>query len=206
MYWLTRSVITSQADDHDDDGDEGGEQHEPHRDAVDAEVVVHVEALDPGQVLLTNCIAAVPVSKPVISGIVTRKLSERADQRDPAHRRRRCSSRPSASSSTPQTIGSQMARLSKTHVLVLRAAGSAADQARQVGPQLPGQQAEDADDHDQRVPVEVAGLEQAHRRAAMPPTARAEPLITTPSIRPTSPPFHRPVPSMRAPPAQARSR
>ena len=38
---------------------------------------------------------------------------DRADQRDPAHRASRCSSRPNASSSDAEEIGSQIARLSK---------------------------------------------------------------------------------------------
>jgi hypothetical protein len=37
-------------DDH-HEVDEGGEQHEPEGDAVDADVVVHVEALDPAHLL-----------------------------------------------------------------------------------------------------------------------------------------------------------
>ena len=51
MYWRHAVGDDLPGGDHDDHGDEGGQQHEPHRHAVDAEVVVHVEALDPGQLL-----------------------------------------------------------------------------------------------------------------------------------------------------------
>ncbi len=113
MYWLTRSVMTSQADDHDDHGDERGQQHEPDREAVDAEVVVDVEALDPRQLLLTNCIAAVPLS----NAGDQRQRDDEARPATPSSAIQRtavaCSSRPTASSTTPARIGSQMARLSK---------------------------------------------------------------------------------------------
>ncbi len=36
---------------HHDDGDERGQEHEPHRNAVDAQVVIDVEGLDPGGLL-----------------------------------------------------------------------------------------------------------------------------------------------------------
>jgi hypothetical protein len=59
-----------------------------------------------------NCMAAVVVSKPVISGMVTRKLaiaaSSATQRTTPAW-----SSRPSASNSAPATIGSQMATLNR---------------------------------------------------------------------------------------------
>ena len=65
--------------------------------------------------------AAVPVSKPVTSGMVTRKLAiapSSAIQRTiPA-----CSSRPSASSSAPTAIGSQMATLRRPMFLFSAAA------------------------------------------------------------------------------------
>ncbi len=65
----------------------------------------------------TNCMAALVVSKPEISGSVTRKDSTAAtsaiQRTAPA-----LLSRPSASSRPPQTMGSQMDRLS--NILILR--------------------------------------------------------------------------------------
>jgi hypothetical protein len=50
MYWATRFWITCHADHH-DHGDEGGQRHEPQRQAVDAQRVEDVEALDPRRLL-----------------------------------------------------------------------------------------------------------------------------------------------------------
>jgi len=111
MYWLTRSVITSQAE-------------------ITTMTVMkavsgtnHIDRPSTPSAYFTlkrsiqgsvsrNCIAAVVVSKPTISGSVTRKLTSEpisAIQRTASA----LSSRPMASSRTPQAIGSQMARLSK---------------------------------------------------------------------------------------------
>jgi hypothetical protein len=166
MYWRHALGDDLPAGHDHDDGDEGRQRHEPHRQAVDAQVVVHVEALDPGS-FSTNCIAAVPVSKPVISGRVTRKEPAAPTSAMAAHGAG-VLSRPMASSSTPKAIGIQMARLSRPIVLLLLTFLSApCPSARrpQVGPQPPGQQAEDAQQHHQRIPVEVPGLHQAHQPA-----------------------------------------
>jgi hypothetical protein len=63
MYWATRLWITSQAGDHHQHGDEGGEQDQRHRDAVHAQVVVHVEGAIHG-VSSTNCIAEALLGQP----------------------------------------------------------------------------------------------------------------------------------------------
>ena len=45
---LVRTVFNDfPASQHHDDRDEGGQGHEPHRDAIDTQVVEHIEALDP---------------------------------------------------------------------------------------------------------------------------------------------------------------
>src|SRR5687768_7002848 len=99
--------------------------------------------------------AAVPGSNPDTSGSVTRKLTVA-----PISASQRVApgllSRPNASSTAPKAIGSQMATL-KRPILVLRSCSSVSDQAHQIGPQLPCQQAEDAQHHHQRIPREVAG-------------------------------------------------
>ncbi len=71
------------AGDHDDHRDEGGQHDEPHRDAVDAEVVVDVEALDP-RVLLDELHlrgAAVEVQD---QRQRDQEADDRAEQRGPA--------------------------------------------------------------------------------------------------------------------------
>src|ERR1043165_9488131 len=76
----------------------------------------------------TNCIAAVEVSKPVISGSVTRK--EATD----------------ATSAIQRTAPALLSRPSASR-----------------RPPLPGHQTHDTQDHDQRIPVQGAGLDQAHQ-------------------------------------------
>jgi hypothetical protein len=51
MYWFTRSGNHFPTGNHHDHRDEGGEQHKPKRNAVNAQVVVDVEALDPHALL-----------------------------------------------------------------------------------------------------------------------------------------------------------
>ena len=60
----------------------------------------------------TNCIAAVPSSKPLYSGTVTARLTNAPNR---ATQRTACAwlSRPKASSATPKNTGVQIARLSK---------------------------------------------------------------------------------------------
>ena len=65
-------------------------------------------------------------------------------------------------------------------------------------------QNQDADDHSERVVINVARLKQPDA-PAIHPTTFALPLIAMPSINPTSPPRHRPKPSLRAPPANTTS-
>src|SRR6478735_7915681 len=98
----------------------------------------------------TNCISGVPSLNAPYSGSVTRKLTMApisAIQRTA----RACSSRPSASSAVPNTIGVQMARL-RTPTLFFSLSAE---------PDEPRHQHEDADDHRQRVVVDVARLQSA---------------------------------------------
>src|SRR6476619_3281526 len=104
-----------------------------------------------------NCIAAVPRLNPVTSGIVTAKLAVAAisaAQRTASAR----SSRPKARSRTPATMGSQMAML-RSGMFLLFAERSAPDHVAEERPELPGHEADHADDHDQRIPVEIAALQ-----------------------------------------------
>ena len=156
MYWLTRSSITFQAEMTTIDGDERREQDEPDREAVDAERVPDVEARDPGVLLgeLHRRRAEVEAGD---ERDRDRKLASdamSAVQRTASAR----SSRPNASSSTPETIGSQMAMLRRGMFLLSGASGRRGGEER---PELPGHEADDADDHDQRIPVEIAALDAA---------------------------------------------
>src|SRR5574337_1147287 len=99
----------------------------------------------------TNCIAGVPSLKPSYSGSVTRKLTAApisATQRTS----RACRSLPNASSTTPKKIGTQIARLSNPIFLVSLSE-----------PNEVGHQDEHADDHRQRIVVQVTGLHPAQR-------------------------------------------
>src|SRR3954463_1357484 len=98
----------------------------------------------------TNCISGVPSLKAPYSGKVTRKLTMApisAIQRTA----RSCSSRPSASRATPNTIGVQMARLKAPTLFFSLSAEP--DETRH--------QHEHADDHRERVVVDVARLQAA---------------------------------------------
>src|SRR6185437_2609612 len=91
---------------HDDDRHQAVQQDEQHREAIDAEVVVDVEARD-HDTNSTNCIAEVFVSKPTHSGMVTRKPAiapARATQRANIAS---CSRR-KPSTARPATIGTQI--------------------------------------------------------------------------------------------------
>ncbi len=111
MYWLTRSVMTSHP-------------------AITTMMVMnavsstnHTEMPSTPRWYITlkrsiqarfstNCMFAVPTSKPVISGSVTKKeamAAIKANQRTAAT----CSARPIANNTAPDKIGSQMARLNK---------------------------------------------------------------------------------------------
>src|SRR6478609_11106448 len=100
----------------------------------------------------TNCISGVPSLNALYRGSVTRKLTTApisAIQRTA----RACSSRPSASSAVPNTIGVQMARL-RTPTLFFSLLSV-------VEPDEPRHQHEHADDHRERVVVDVARLQAA---------------------------------------------
>src|SRR5260221_13778982 len=75
-----------------------------------------------------------------------------------------CSSRPIASRTAPATIGSQMARLSNPIFLFSEPVLEAAEGA-QIGPQLPSHQSDDTEDHDEGVPIQVAGLDESNDRS-----------------------------------------
>ena len=72
---------------HHDDVDESGEQHEPDRNTVDAEVIVHIETRDPGQVLL-ELQRRTGVVKARDQRDRDQKAGHRADQRQPARHAR----------------------------------------------------------------------------------------------------------------------
>src|SRR6478609_12205620 len=98
----------------------------------------------------TNCISGVPSLNALYRGSVTRKLTTAPISA--IHRTARtCSSRPSASSTVPNTIGVQMARLSTPTLFFSLSAE----------PDEPRHQHEDADDHCECVVVDVAGLQPA---------------------------------------------
>src|SRR5678815_811137 len=162
MYWLTRSVITFHAEMTTIKVMNAvSRTNQTERPSTPSRCQTLKRAIH--GCFSTNCIAAVAVSKPVTSGIVTRKLATeatRAAQRTASAR----SSRPKASSRTPERMGSQMATLSNGMFLLLRLV-SAAEEVAQVGPELPGHEADHADDHHQRVPVEVAALQGPGRAA-----------------------------------------
>ncbi|KAF4529847.1 hypothetical protein B566_EDAN018342 [Ephemera danica] len=114
-----------------------------------------------------NCSAAVETSNPLMSGMVTTNdasAPSKATQRAvPAVR-----SLPNARSKQPTAIGSQIATLKRPMNAVFSAvffsvASAAQAQGRpHIGPQAPGQQGEHAQRHDQRIPVQQAGLKTPH--------------------------------------------
>ncbi len=69
--------------DHHDHRDEGRQRHEPERDAVQAQVVVHVEALDPED-LLDELRRGGAVVEVAVERQRHGQADQRADQRDPA--------------------------------------------------------------------------------------------------------------------------
>src|SRR3989344_1445009 len=107
----------------------------------------------------TNCIAAVVVSKSVIRGMVTRKPAT-----EPMSAIQRAalgfSWRPAASSRSPKATGTQMARERMLDMVCM--GGSSCSGLHE---HEPGHEGEHPQDHDQRVVIEVTGLEQADHRA-----------------------------------------
>ena len=137
-------------------------RHEPDREAVDAEVVADVEALDPGVLLdeLHRRRAEVEAGDERDRDEEARERRRSAPPSAPRRRARRGRTRAAARRrrSAARSRGSEAAC---SCCSLLR---SAADHAAEEGPQLPGHQADHADDHDQRVPVEIAGLQAAAQR------------------------------------------
>ena len=87
LMFMMFALTTESARDHHQDGDEAVEQHEQHADAVDPEVIIDVEALDPGQVLDELHARVVQVE----AGVERDRHGEsdqRADQRQRALHRR----------------------------------------------------------------------------------------------------------------------
>ena len=111
MYWLTRSVITFQAETTTITVMKAvSRTNQTERPSTPSRYQTLKRLIHGCR--STNCIAALAVSKPVTSGIVTRKLAIEATsaaQRTASAR----SSRPKASRSTPERMGSQIAMLSK---------------------------------------------------------------------------------------------
>src|SRR5687768_3944755 len=104
------------------------------------------------------------MSKPPTSGIVTRKLAiaaASASQRTAFA----FSSRHTASNTVPASIGSQIETLSRPidSLLLFLVRASQAEQSPHgrgnLGPQLPRHQREDAQQHHQRVEIQIACLE-----------------------------------------------
>src|SRR5450830_881420 len=100
----------------------------------------------------TNCMAEVPISKPVYRGHVTSRPQTapiKAIQRTTLA----CSSRPRASSTTPKTIGVQIARLNNPIFVFLLL----------VEPDEIRHEDKHTQDHHQRIVIDVAGLDPAHQ-------------------------------------------
>ena len=78
LYWMTSqpAMMTSIRD-------EGRQQDQRHRNAVDSEVIVDIERRDPRR-LLDELHLRVATSNPVYSGMLTRNVRSRKDQRQPA--------------------------------------------------------------------------------------------------------------------------
>mmetsp|Transcript_15026 Transcript_15026/g.35416 ORF Transcript_15026/g.35416 Transcript_15026/m.35416 type:complete len:1189 (-) Transcript_15026:477-4043(-) len=159
--------------DHDDHGDEGGQRHEPHRDAVHAQVVADIEALDPGLVLdeLHRRRRGVEARNQREGDEKTR---QRRHQRHPAHRgglfvTAQCQQQGAADDG-------QENRKTQHHSCSPPRSGP--EQGPELGldirPERPGHQPHDAEDHDEGVPVQIAGLHAAHQaRDAADRTGRA---------------------------------
>ena len=122
---------------------------------------------------------------------------ERSRRARASGRTRRCG-RPTSNSNTPAAIGSQMS--------TLRIGQSACMLLFSVRQQQPPEQRRQADDHRERVVIEVAGSAGRGRTPATQPTSRAEPLTAAPSISATSPPRQNACAEPAAAARQARSR
>jgi hypothetical protein len=171
MYWCHALGDHLPAGDDHDHGDEGRQRHEPHRQAVDAQVVVHVEALDPGQLLdeLHRRGAAVEAGD---QRQRDQEADERPHQRDPAHgagvlvaadgqqQHAEGDRQPDRELSRPICVLSVLLRSRRAS---LSAAGRKGHSC-QVS-------AEDAQQHHQRVPVQVPVCTRRTSRPGRPPRA-----------------------------------
>ena len=175
-----------------DDGQQRRQQHEPQRDAVHAHVVADAE---PGQPRLFST-----SWKPACAGSKSR----------PDHQRQRRTSRSDVHSATlrgccgPRPPGSPRMKMmnatpSRGRNVTSESSGQSPHDAHPtVTEQVPADQHGDADQHDEGVVVDVAGL-QPHRAAcAASSVARAIPSGPNRSMMPTSPPRQSAQPSALA--------
>ena len=152
MYCATRVWITSHADQTTSSVMKLFSSDEQHRDAVHAQVVVDVEARDPLAALDELHARDAVVSKWSDSGSVTRKPASAPTSAIQRAARRASRSRPTASTARPATIGTQMDEREVRAIIRSRLAASTHNVSS----------ANDADDHRERVVVDVAGLDLAH--------------------------------------------
>ncbi len=169
------------------------------RDAVDAQVVVDVEARDPVRVSRRTASPSVVVSKWTYSGIVTRNPATAPISAIQRATSRASRSRPTPSTATPATIGTQIA--SERYGVVTPSPRSQLCAATHAPPV---QQHEDADDHRERVVVDVARLDAAHQRRNQADEPRRA-VDEEPSMIVRSPTFEANRPTARAPPAKNQS-
>ncbi len=203
MYWATRSVITSQPAMTTTTVMKAVSGTNHIEMPSTPEVVAHVEALDPGLVLQELHRRGGDVE----AGDQRQRDQQAghgADQRQPAHHHRVVVAAEREQQQAERRSAAR-SRDSKDPCCCSPPCRSTRPQGRQGGPQSPRQQAEHAQHHHQRVPVQVAGLHQArqprhaadHRGRAVDRHAVDQP----PGRRPSTGPARR-----RAPPAPAGAR
>ena len=154
-----------------------------HSEMPSTRVVVDVEGFDPGRLLDELHRGRLGVETGVQRN-GDEEARDRTDQRQPAGEPGR-SSRPTASTSRPNTIGTKIASVSQGKCWMPSRLPSLGNQHKE------SHQRHDADDHRERVVIDEAGLQVAADRETQ-PTTRALPLTSRPSIRPRSPVCHRP--------------
>ncbi len=193
MYCATRVCDHLPAGPDDEHRHEAVEQDEQHRDAVDAEVIVDVEARDPlGAARRT----ASPTWTCRNAGTAESSRGSRrarptsAIQRaKPASRSRPTAEHGDAGDDRHPDGERQVGRGHRCPTLATRRRASS--------DAPPVEQPEDADDHHERVVVDVAGLDAPESAPTTKPTSFAEPLTIQPSMIVRSPTFDAKRPSQR---------
>ena len=151
MYWLTRSSITFHAEMTTigvvNAVSRTNQTERPSTPSVYQTLKRAIHAC-----FSTNCIAAVPRSKPGDERKVTAKLAIDAIERRPAHRVGAIVAA-EREQQRSETMGSQMAMLRRGMLLLFARGAQRPMNAAEERPELPRHEADDADDHDERVPV-----------------------------------------------------